>query len=81
MVNPEYHVSELASEALEAVADGIRRSVDLIDVMHAISAAATLAAESLAAIERDLLKIREQLDKSSRPYPNPNMINPERKAS
>jgi hypothetical protein len=64
MVGREYHISDRTSEALKAAADGIRRSVDLIDVMTAISAAAALAAESLAAIEQDLLKITEQLGKS-----------------
>jgi hypothetical protein len=61
MVDPEYHVSSLTSETLEAAADGIRRSVDLIDVMTAISAAAALAAKSLATIEQDLLKIAKLL--------------------
>lgn len=48
-------------DALAAAADGVRRANDLSDVLTAISAAATLAAEVLAQIEQDLLLIAEKI--------------------
>jgi hypothetical protein len=41
-------------DVLAAATDGVRRAVDLIDVLTAISAASTLAAETLQQIEHRL---------------------------
>jgi hypothetical protein len=50
-------------DALAAASDGVRRANDLSDVMVAISAAATLAAEALQQIEQNLLRITDLIGK------------------
>jgi hypothetical protein len=50
-----------STRALNAAADGIRRASDLLDVLAAISAAATLAGESLERIQADLLRITDEI--------------------
>jgi hypothetical protein len=56
--------SEAMHEALAAASDGVRRATDLMDVMAAISAAATLAGEALQEIEDDLLRVVDIIGRS-----------------
>ena len=52
------------SHALNVAADGLRRAVDLIDVLTAISAAAKLAVEALEQVEKDLLRITDLIGRA-----------------
>ena len=53
-----------STHALNVAADGLRRAVDLQDVMAAISTAANLAVEALGQIEKDLLRITDLIGRA-----------------
>jgi hypothetical protein len=50
---------DYSTHALNVAKDGLRRTIDLQDVMTAIAAASKLSIEALEQIEKDLLRITD----------------------